>query len=132
MKLSEITLTGLGADGESTMTLVPRGVNPTNGVASLAEKNAVPALERRVTVSVSQPTRNRKNYKVQIRLQNPEQCVSAQQCDPSIVRTGYADLTLTFSSYSTAGERALVRTELEKLLVDPLLVDAIDNLNPAY
>lgn len=132
MKLSEITLTGLGADGKSTMTLVPRGVNPTNGVASLAEKNAVPALERRVTVSVSQPTRNRKNYKVQIRLQNPEQCVSAQQCDPSIVRTGYADLTLTFSAYSTAGERALVRTELEKLLADPLLVDAIDNLNPAY
>ncbi|AAC14703.1 major coat protein [Enterobacteria phage NL95] len=130
-KLNKVTLTGIGKAGNQTLTLTPRGVNPTNGVASLSEAGAVPALEKRVTVSVAQPSRNRKNYKVQIKLQNPTACTK-DACDPSVTRSGSRDVTLSFTSYSTERERALIRTELAALLKDDLIVDAIDNLNPAY
>lgn len=131
-KLQAITLSGIGKNGDVTLKLNPRGVNPTNGVAALSEAGAVPALEKRVTISVSQPSRNRKNYKVQVKIQNPTSCTASGTCDPSVTRSAYADVTFSFTQYSTDEERALVRTELKALLADPMLIDAIDNLNPAY
>lgn len=131
-KLAEIKLLKLGVDGSESLTLVPRGVNPTNGVASLSEANSVPAVEKRVTISVSQPSRNRKNFKVQVKIQNPTTCEKVGVCDPSVSRSAYSDVTFSFTQFSTAKERAFVRTELMALLADPLMVDAIDNLNPAY
>nr|AAC06250.1 coat protein [Enterobacteria phage M11] len=131
-KLQAITLSGIGKKGDVTLDLNPRGVNPTNGVAALSEAGAVPALEKRVTISVSQPSRNRKNYKVQVKIQNPTSCTASGTCDPSVTRSAYSDVTFSFTQYSTVEERALVRTELQALLADPMLVNAIDNLNPAY
>lgn len=131
-QLTSITLSEIGKNADQTLVLVPRGINPANGVATLAEANAVPALERRATVSVSQPSRNRKTYKVQLRFSNPETCTASGQCDPSVNRTAYSTVEFTFTSYSTASERALLRTEVAAMLANPLIVDAIDNLNPAY
>ena len=131
-KLETVTLGNIGKDGKQTLVLNPRGVNPTNGVASLSQAGAVPALEKRVTVSVSQPSRNRKNYKVQVKIQNPTACTANGSCDPSVTRQAYADVTFSFTQYSTDEERAFVRTELIALLASPLLIDAIDQLNPAY
>ena len=85
-KLETVTLSNIGKDGKQTLVLNPRGVNPTNGVAALSQAGAVPALEKRVTVSVSQPSRNRKNYKVQVKIQNPTACTANGSCDPSVTR----------------------------------------------
>lgn len=131
-QMQTISLEKLGSNADQTLTLVPRGVNPTNGVATLSEQGAVPAVEKRVTISVSQPSRNRKNYKVQVKLQNPTSCKAEGACDAAVSRQAYSDLTMTFTQFSTSDERAFIRTELAALLADPLLVDAIDNLNPAY
>lgn len=131
-KMTEITLSGFGADGKGTLVLTPRGVNPTNGVATLAEKNSQPAIEKRVTLSVSQPTRNRKNYKVVIKASNPTTCTSTASCDPSVSRSAYGEITLSFSSMSTTDERQYVRKELLALLAQDVVIDMIDNLDPAY
>lgn len=136
-KMANISLIklGTGSSPAGTLTLVPRGVNPTNGVASLSESGSVPALEKRVTISVSQPSRNRKNFKVQVKIQNPTSVdpdgVNMPK-DAVVTRQAFADLSFTFTQYSTAEERGFIRTELAALLLDGLLVDAIDGLNPAY
>lgn len=132
-KLETVTLSNIGKGGKTSLVLAPRGVNPTNGVASLSEQGAVPALGKRVTISVSQPSRNRKNYKVQVKIQNPTACPGPTgSCDPSVTRSAYVDVTFSFTQFSTDEERALARTELAALLANALVVDAIDNLNPAY
>ena len=84
------------------------------------------------TEIVTQPSRNRKNFKVFVKLQNPTSCVESGNCDPSVKRQSFSDVSFTFTQYSTTEERALMRTELAALLKDPLLIDAVDNLNPAY
>lgn len=131
-KMVQMELKALGSKGDQTLTLTPRGINPANGVATLSEVGSVPALEKRVTISVSQPSRNRKNFKVFVKLQNPTSCVESGNCDPSVKRQSFSDVSFTFTQYSTTEERALMRTELAALLKDPLLIDAVDNLNPAY
>ena len=131
-KMVQMELNALGSAGDQTLILTPRGINPANGVATLSEVGSVPALEKRVTISVSQPSRNRKNFKVFVKLQNPTSCVESGNCDPSVKRQSFSDVSFTFTQYSTTEERALMRTELAALLKDPLLIDAVDNLNPAY
>ena len=131
-KMVQMELKALGSKGDQTLILTPRGINPANGVATLSEVGSVPALEKRVTISVSQPSRNRKNFKVFVKLQNPTSCVESGNCDPSVKRQSFSDVSFTFTQYSTTEERALIRTELAALLKDPLLIDAVDNLNPAY
>lgn len=128
MQMKQITL----QVGETSLVLNPRGVNPVNGVATLTAVAKVPMLEKRVTTSVSQPSRTRKNYKVHVKLQNPEECTNAASCDPSVARTAYAEVGFTFDRTSTAAERTFLREELIALLQDELLADAIDNLNPMY
>lgn len=131
-KMVQMELKALGSASDKTLTLTPRGINPANGVATLSEVGSVPALEKRVTISVSQPSRNRKNFKVFVKLQNPTSCVEGGNCDPSVKRQSFSDVSFTFTQYSTTEERAFIRTELAALLKDPLLIDAVDNLNPAY
>lgn len=132
MQLKQITLTKLGTGADQTMVFNPRGVNPTNGVASLATAAKVPALENRLSIAVSQPSRNRKTYKVTVKASNPVECSAESQCSPVIQATGYCDITFSFSTVSTAAERALLRTEIAAFLQSDLVADAIDNLNPAY
>lgn len=131
-QLNTITLSKIGSAADKSLVLNPRGINPANGVATLAESNSVPALEKRVTISVSQPSRNRKTFKVQLRIANPETCTVTGACDPSVNRTAYASVDFTFTAYSKADERSFIRTELAALLASDLVKDAIDNLNPAY
>lgn len=131
-KMTQMTLTGFGSDGKGIMVLDPRGVNPSNGVAMLSEKATSPILERRVTISVSQPTRNRQSYKVQLKLSNPVECTSTTSCDSTVARTSYADISFTFSKTSHVDERTWIRRELLALLSQEAIIDAIDNLNPAY
>ena len=131
-QLNTITLSKIGSAADKSLVLTPRGINPANGVATLGESNSVPALEKRVTISVSQPSRNRKTFKVQLRIANPEACTTPGVCDPSVNRTAYASVDFTFTAFSKTDERSFIRTELAALLASDLVKDAIDNLNPAY
>lgn len=130
MQMKQITLK---ISETETLVLNPRGVNPVNGVATLASTATVPMLEKRVTTSVSQPSRNRKTYKVHVKLQNPVECTSdSKTCEPVVQSTAYVDVAFSFSKVSTAAERAYIRQELIAYLQSDLMEDAIDNLNPLY
>ena len=129
MQMKQITLK---ISETESLVLNPRGVNPTNGVATLASVATVPMLEKRVTTSVSQPSKNRKTYKVHVKLQNPVECTADKACEPSLVSTAYADVAFSFSKLSTVKERTYIRKELIAYLQSELMEDAIDNLNPLY
>lgn len=129
MQMKQITLK---LNDSTTLVLNPRGVNPTNGVATLASAASVPMLEKRVTTSVSQPSKNRKTYKVHVKLSNPVECTAATTCEPVLQQTSYADVSFSFGKVSTLAERTYIREELIALLQQDIMIDAIDNLNPLY
>lgn len=129
-KLAPIALTNIGT-GSTTLNLVPAGVNPTTGVARLSEDASAPATEKFVTISVTPPKKKGANYVVSLRVANPT-VDTTKPHDPKIVRVARAEITVRCSPLSTKEERQLLRTEIAALLKDPLLIDAIDGLNPAY
>lgn len=129
MQMKQITLV---LNDKTNLVLNPRGVNPTNGVATLAAAATVPALEKRVTCSVSQPSRNRQTFKVHVKIQNPTECTAETGCQPTVAHVSYADVAFSFSKNSTLAERTYIREELIAALSNELFVDAVDNLNPLY
>lgn len=83
-------------------TFVPRTVQ--DDVAAFAETNSAPIGERKFTVSWR---KSGSNYKVRLVFANPTLVTETINgvSVPSVQKTAYADLTLTFSELSTLQER---------------------------
>jgi len=85
-------------------TFVPRDI--VNGVGTVTETNGVPVGEPRLSVSLRRTSQNGK-YKGELKLAVPvvaNQIVNGVTV-PTVVRTAFADLTVTFDPLSTEQER---------------------------
>lgn len=117
-------------DGKATPvdhTFIPREI--AGGVSTLVESTGTPIGERRLTLSQNRTTSGR--VKVIARLVIPvvQDAVVNGISKPTIVRTSYADVTLSFDSGSSTAERedtvALIRSLLanEQTMVQAFAVD---------
>lgn len=114
----------------TTKDFVPRDI--TNGVATAIRSNGVPIADKRISISQSRTAGNGR-AKVQVKLAIPvvQDVVVNGVSRPTVVRTAYADLTLTFDQTSNAAERADVRSYLYSFLVSgtgPAVIDGLDTL----
>lgn len=118
---------GLGTD----VVYAPRDI--TNGVATFVKSNGVPIADKRLSVN---KTRNAQSgrEKVTMKLVVPvvQDVVVNGVSRPTVVRTAYADITLTFDGTSTTQERTDCRAMAYFLLNTPMTIDVVDDLQSLY
>lgn len=98
--LANLTLVGPGATNH---VFKPRDI--VQGVATLVESTGVPLEDRKATASITRTANGR--VKVVLKLQFPV-CQDMEVngvTKPTLVRTAYADITLSADSSSTTEER---------------------------
>jgi len=118
----------------SDHSFAPRGIDSQNGIATLVKSTGVPVGDERLTVGRSRTSQGRE--KVTFKLTIP---VVANEtvngiARPSVLRTHYADVVLSFESTSSTVERANTRAMLSDLLANSegLAASLIDNLDTLY
>lgn len=122
------------ADGETTPvthTFVPRDI--VSGVGTVVEAGATPIGENRITVSMKKAGTR---YKGELRITMP--VVATETINgvsrPTIVRTAYGSLSVSFDEKSTMQERKNLVTLIASAL-NPnrvLVNDALVNLQGVY
>jgi len=122
------------ADGETTPvthTFVPRDI--VSGVGTVVEAGATPIGENRITVSMKKAGTR---YKGELRITMP--VVATETINgvsrPTIVRTAYGSLSVSFDEKSTTQERKNLVTLIASAL-NPnrvLVNDALVNLQGVY
>lgn len=120
-------------DGTSDHTFNPRGID-ANNVATLVESTGVPLGDKRLTVQRSRTTQGRE--KVTLKMTFPVVQTQTENgiSSPKIVRSAYADVTLSFDPGSSTSERNDMRLMLADLLGDGQTFgqDVIDNLESLF
>jgi hypothetical protein len=129
-QMTPIVLTDNQANDHS---FAPRGKDPQSGVATLVKSTGVPVGDERLTIGRTRTPQGRE--KVSFKLTLP--VVASETINgvarPTILRTAYADVTLSFEGTSTEQERANARTMLADLLnnsesVASAVIDDLDYL----
>lgn len=123
-----------------TLVLTDRATTPVNhtftprdiqgNVATVAESTGVPIGDNRVTVSLGKTASNR--YKPTVKFTFP--VMASVDGVSTVVRTAYAELTLSFDNTSTEAERNNVVGMVQSALAanKPLIHDTIVKLEGVY
>lgn len=116
-------------------TPVDRTFNPrdiTQGVATLTESTGVPLADNRLTMSLVRTQAGKSKATLRFVLPIVQDAVVNGVTRPTLVRTAYADLTLTFEDSSTEQDRKNARVLLSNLLSHALTAEMIDKLRGIY
>lgn len=89
-------------------TFTPRDI--VGGVATLVQSTGVPIGDKTVTVSVNKTATGRRKVVMKVAIPVVQDQTVSGVTRPTVVRTAYADLTLTFDGTSTTAERADLRS----------------------
>jgi hypothetical protein len=100
-QLNEITLTK--SDGSTLVKFTPRNIQ--GGVAKLASSTGVAIADPIMTISNSQTAGGRQKVVVKIAVPVVQDNVVSGVARPTVVRTAYADVTLSFDGTSSRRER---------------------------
>lgn len=113
------------------VVFAPRDI--TNGVATFVKSNGVPLADKRLSFTKTRNPQS-KREKVQVKFVVPtvQDVVVNGISRPTVVRTAYADLTLTFDETSQPIEREDLRGYLFYLLGDSPGTNWIDDLEAVY
>lgn len=126
-----IVLTDSDANDHS---FAPRGKDPQSGVATLVKSTGVPVGDERLTIGRTRTPQGREkvSFKLTIPVVATETISGIDR--PSVVRTAYADVTLSFDGTSTTDERADMRVMVADLLgnSEAMAAALIDNLDHLY
>lgn len=120
-------------DGSKDRVFSPKGI--TAGVAELVELNASGVALARPRLTVKSGTNGTGRNKVELKLAVPvvQDAVVGGVTRPTIVRTGYADITFTTDAASTLEERSTLRTIVANLLGTANAVkQTIDDVDGLY
>lgn len=113
-------------DGENNHSYAPRGID-ANGVATLVESTGIPLGDRRLTVQRTRTQQGREKVSFKMTLPVVQNGVQNGITAPTIVRTAYADVQLSFDAGSNTEERedainllvsALGHADLKKISVN--------------
>lgn len=130
-QMNTIVLTDNQATDHS---FAPRGKDPQSGVATLVKSTGIPVGDERLTIGRTRTPQGRE--KVSFKLTVPvvvNETVNGV-ARPSILRSAYVDVVLSFESTSSTQERANVRAMVADLLgnSEGLASALIDNLDYVY
>lgn len=101
----------------------PSGIN--GGVATLVNSTGVPIGDKTVSISSTRTTTGRRKVTMKMVMPIVQDVVSGGVSRPTVVRTAYADVTLTFDGTSTPTERDDLRAYLTHFLSEATLVTPI-------
>ena len=119
----------VGDANTATAVFVPR--NRTGGITTFTESSGVPIGDNRMTVGFN---RTANKVKAEVRFTLP--VVKTQETngvsEVKLLRTAYANLTLTFDSSSTRAERDEVYFLIQSMLANPIVGGALFGLEELY
>ncbi len=111
-------------------TFVPAG--QPGGVATFIESTGVPIGNRKLTISRSSTTTGREKAVLKLALPIVQDVVVNGISRPTVVRTGYADITFTFDGTSNTNERKDALGYVWDLLGSALAADIVGDLEDLY
>lgn len=112
------------------VTFAPRGFS--GGVATLVKSNGVPIADKELSVSKTKTTTGRTKVLFKLKIPVVQDAIVNGVSRPTVVRTAYADVALTFDNTSSVIERGDMRAYLQNLMAGFFAADAIDNLLDLY
>lgn len=131
MQFNPLSLIGADANGATNLVFSPRDI--TNGVATFVKSNGVPIADQRITFSSTRTASNgRTKLAIKIAIPVVQDQTVAGVSRPTLVRSAYADLTLTFDSTSNTAERNHVRNLLSSLLGSSEAAGLVGDLETLY
>lgn len=118
-------------NADADHTFAPRDI--TAGVATFVESNGVPIADRRVTFAQTRvASSGRTKFSFKVVMPVVQDIVVNGISKPTVVRTAYADLTITSESTAGTVERADIRKHLISLLSSNFGTATIDALEVPY
>jgi len=111
-------------------TFSPTGI--TGGVATLEESTGIPIGNKRLTLSSSQTAAGRRKVTLKFAIPIVQDASVNGVSRPTVVRTGYADLTFSFDGGSSTAERHMVRHFLAQSLSNAMIESMVNDLQSVY
>lgn len=94
-------------------TFAPRDI--TSGVVNLAESTGVPIADRRLSASVTRTGQGRRKLTFKMAIPVVQDSVINGVSRPTVTRSAYADVTLSFDETSSKAEREDLRSFVSEL-----------------
>lgn len=108
---------------DSDVTFNPRDI--ANGVATLANSTGVPLGDRQVSIARNRTATGRQKVTMKMAIPIVQDSVVNGISKPTIVRSAYADVTMTFEATSSTVERQDALAFLKSFLGNTTLVKPI-------
>lgn len=112
------------------LVFAPR--DSVGGLSTLIQSNGVPIGDKRLTIQNSRTPTGKTKVAVKAVVPVVQDVVVSGITRPTVVRTAYANVELTFDGTSNPSDRQMVREMLASILETSDLADVVDNLNPLY
>jgi hypothetical protein len=128
--MPQLTNVVLKDNANADHTFTPNDIQ--GGVASLVETTGVPLGDKRITISLTQTSQGRRKVTTKLSIPVVQDAVVAGVTKPTIVRTAYAELTLSFDSSSSAVERKDVISYIKSLMANAMYVSTAGDLQGIY
>lgn len=106
--------------------------NISGGVATLVESTGVPIGDKRISVSSVQTAQGRRKMTIKLAVPVVQDAVVNGVSRPTVVRTAYADLTMTFDPTSSKKERLDVTRMLADLSIEGMMNAVVGDLQGLY
>jgi len=120
-------------DGASTP--VDRTFNPrdiTNGVATLTESSGVPMGDNRLTMSLARTAAGKNKASFKLVLPVVQDGIVNGVTRPTLVRTSYVDVVMTFEDSSSEQDRKNARVLASNILNSAFSGTVVDKLQGIY
>jgi hypothetical protein len=127
--MSSLTPITIG-DGTADRVFKPR--DTVAGLSTLTQGTGVPIGDNRLTIQNTRTPTGKSKVAMKFVLPVVQDVVVSGISRPTVVRTAYANVELTFDATSNPAERASARTLLQNLLGSTVGADVVDQLNPLY
>lgn len=128
--MPQLTSAVLKDSANADHTFAPNDVQ--GGVATLVESTGVPIGDKRITIGKNQTAQGRRKVTVKLSIPTVQDAVVNGVSRPAVVRTAYADLTLSFDGSSSALERKDVISYIKSLMGNAMFVSAAGDLEGIY
>jgi len=124
------TVTSSDGTGDTPHVFTP--VDIIGGVATLESNTGVPIGNPRLTFSMNRAASGKRKFVMKLSMPVVQDNVVNGVSRPVVVRTAYAECTLTFDASSTTSERNHIRTLFAFLQDHPITKDAVENVSAFY
>ena len=131
--MPQLTPLGLRKSDGTDISFAPKGI--TNGVARLNSSTGVPIADPTLTMSTNQTANGRQKVVFKLAVPVVQDNVVSGVARPTVVRTAYADITLSFDGSSTVTERKDIASFINRLMaldLQPLVNGVIANVEGIY